>query len=306
MGSSLTAAGNIVSAQASGEGVGAAAANDTVLSLATISIVDDVTDTGAFSSSGANPNPLKAGTFNPSAAPNRTILYIQFDAGTGLGITGLSYGFQPMVEVFSAIDDAGFDQRIRIWALSDTGANNIGLATDNIFRITGENNGQYRAYAMTLADADTANNFADLIFDSDEQIGDISAGSISVDTVDGGLAIGIAVVQHGLPDITIPLAWSGLTERIENDDDRIDRGVAYDLQPTGQTVAIGLTHAQGDPGPAVLVGLSIRPGSILPTDRQAATGSGTGDSQATPVVERSRAAVGAGAGTSVADGQRLR
>ncbi|MGI9503982.1 MAG: hypothetical protein ACR2RE_13115, partial [Geminicoccaceae bacterium] len=41
-------------------------------------------------------------------------------------------------------------------------------------------------------------------------------------------------------------------------------------------------------------------------DRQAATGSGTGDSQATPVVERSRAAVGAGAGTSVADGQRLR
>ena len=210
VGSSLTAAGNIVSAQASGEGVGAAAANDTVLSLATISIVDDVTDTGAFSSSGANPNPLKAGTFNPSAAPNRTILYIQFDAGTGLGITGLSYGFQPMVEVFSAIDDAGFDQRIRIWALSDTGANNIGLATDNIFRITGENNGQYRAYAMTLADADTANNFADLISDSDVQIGDISAGSISVDTVDGGLAIGIAVVQHGLPDITIPLAWSGV------------------------------------------------------------------------------------------------
>lgn len=289
-------------AVAAGEGIGSSIANDTVLSLATISIVDDVTDTGAFSSIGANPNPLKAGTFNPSPATNRTLLYIQFETGTGAGITGVAYGGQPMVEVFSAIDDAGFDQRIRVWALGDTGANNIGLATDNVFTLTGENNGQYRAYAMTLANADTA----DLIHDSDQQIGDISAGSISVDTADGGLAISIAVVQHGNPDISIPLTWTGLTERIENDDDRLDRGVAYDLQPTGQTVAIGLTHAQGDPGPAVLAGLSFRPGSILPPDRQAANGAGTGNSQAAPLAERSRAASGAGAGASLADGQRLR
>ena len=292
--------------EATGGGVGSAAADDTVLSPATISIVDDVTDTGAFSSVASNPNPLKAGTFNPSSAPNRTILYFQFDTGTGAGITGVAYGRQPMVEVFSAIDDDGFDQRIRVWALGDTSANNIGQATDNIFTLTGENNGQYRAYAMTLANVDTANNFADLIHDSDEQIGDINAGSISVDTVDGGLAIGIAVVQHGVPDISIPLTWTGLTERIETDDDRVDRGVSYDLQPTGQTVAIGLTHALGDPGPAVLAGLSIQPGSVLPPDQQVATGSGAGDSLAAPVVDKLRSADGAGAGDSFADGQRLR